>query len=156
PPRGRRARDLHRVDAAPARMVEGKGGRPYAAARRRDRPRIPARRAAPGAPVGLRKGADARRGRREQPGLDPRGHALARGRSPRRAVPHVGRTDARRRREDRRAGARRVLRLAGRSIMKAGRREWLGLIVLALPCLVVVMDLTILFLAMPTITADLK
>ena len=40
--------------------------------------------------------------------------------------------------------------------MKAGRREWLGLAVLALPCLVMVMDFTILTLAVPTLTQDLQ
>src|SRR3989442_5999783 len=39
---------------------------------------------------------------------------------------------------------------------RAGRREWIGLAVIALPCLVVVMDLTVLHLAVPTISADLK
>ena len=38
---------------------------------------------------------------------------------------------------------------------KAGRREWIGLAVLALPCLLVTMDLTVLFLAVPSLTADL-
>jgi DHA2 family multidrug resistance protein-like MFS transporter len=38
--------------------------------------------------------------------------------------------------------------------MKAGRREWIGLAVLALPCLLVTMDLTVLFLAVPKLTAD--
>jgi MFS transporter, DHA2 family, multidrug resistance protein len=37
----------------------------------------------------------------------------------------------------------------------AGRREWIGLAVLALPCLLVTMDLTVLFLAVPKLTADL-
>lgn len=39
---------------------------------------------------------------------------------------------------------------------KAGRREWLGLAVLALPCLVYSMDLTVLNLAVPHLTADLR
>ena len=39
---------------------------------------------------------------------------------------------------------------------RAGRREWIGLAVIALPCLVIVMDLTVLHLAVPTISADLK
>jgi MFS transporter, DHA2 family, multidrug resistance protein len=39
---------------------------------------------------------------------------------------------------------------------RAGRREWIGLAALALPCLVVVMDLTVLHLAVPTITAQLQ
>jgi DHA2 family multidrug resistance protein-like MFS transporter len=39
---------------------------------------------------------------------------------------------------------------------KAGRREWLGLAVLALPCLLYSMDLTVLHLAVPKLTADLR
>ena len=39
--------------------------------------------------------------------------------------------------------------------MGATRREWLGLVVLALPCLVYAMDLTVLNLAVPSLTADL-
>jgi MFS transporter, DHA2 family, multidrug resistance protein len=38
---------------------------------------------------------------------------------------------------------------------KAGRREWIGLAVIALPCLLYAMDLTVLFLAVPAITRDL-
>jgi DHA2 family multidrug resistance protein-like MFS transporter len=38
---------------------------------------------------------------------------------------------------------------------RAGRREWLGLGVLALACLLYVMDLTVLHLAVPAISADL-
>ena len=38
---------------------------------------------------------------------------------------------------------------------KAGRREWIGLSVLALACLLYVMDLTVLHLAVPSISADL-
>lgn len=38
---------------------------------------------------------------------------------------------------------------------RAGRREWLGLAVLALACLVYVMDLTVLHLAVPKLSADL-
>src|SRR5918998_2105657 len=38
---------------------------------------------------------------------------------------------------------------------RAGRREWTALAVLALPCMLVVMDLTVLFLAVPKLTADL-
>jgi MFS transporter, DHA2 family, multidrug resistance protein len=37
----------------------------------------------------------------------------------------------------------------------AGRREWLGLAVLALPCLVYSMDLTVLYMAVPKLAADL-
>jgi DHA2 family multidrug resistance protein-like MFS transporter len=37
----------------------------------------------------------------------------------------------------------------------AGRREWIALAVLALPCMLVVMDLTVLFLAVPKLTADM-
>ena len=36
---------------------------------------------------------------------------------------------------------------------KAGRREWIGLAVIALPCLLYSMDLTVLNLAVPAITA---
>lgn len=39
---------------------------------------------------------------------------------------------------------------------KAGRREWLGLAVIALPCLLYSMDLTVLNLAVPQLSADLK
>ena len=39
---------------------------------------------------------------------------------------------------------------------RAGRREWLGLGVLALACLVYAMDLTVLHLAVPTISAELR
>ncbi|HEY2791979.1 MAG TPA: MFS transporter, partial [Micromonosporaceae bacterium] len=37
----------------------------------------------------------------------------------------------------------------------AGRREWLGLVVLAIPTLLVAMDVTALFLALPRLSADL-
>jgi DHA2 family multidrug resistance protein-like MFS transporter len=39
---------------------------------------------------------------------------------------------------------------------RAGRREWIGLAVLALPCLLYAMDLTVLFLAVPALTRDLQ
>ena len=39
---------------------------------------------------------------------------------------------------------------------KAGRREWIGLAVIALPCLLYSMDLTVLYLALPSLTADLE
>jgi MFS transporter, DHA2 family, multidrug resistance protein len=39
---------------------------------------------------------------------------------------------------------------------RAGRREWIGLVVLALPCLLYSMDLTVLHLAVPKLTADLR
>lgn len=39
---------------------------------------------------------------------------------------------------------------------KAGRREWLGLAVIALPCLLYAMDLTVLNLALPRISETLK
>src|SRR6266542_1181471 len=38
----------------------------------------------------------------------------------------------------------------------AGRREWIGLAVLALACLLYVMDLTVLHLAVPSISRDLR
>ena len=40
--------------------------------------------------------------------------------------------------------------------MRAGRREWIGLGVLALACLLYVMDLTVLHLAIPSISEDLQ
>jgi MFS transporter, DHA2 family, multidrug resistance protein len=39
---------------------------------------------------------------------------------------------------------------------KAGRREWIGLAVIALPCLLYSMDLTVLHLAVPSLALDLK
>jgi DHA2 family multidrug resistance protein-like MFS transporter len=39
---------------------------------------------------------------------------------------------------------------------RAGRREWVGLAVIALPCLVYAMDLTVLNLAVPSLSADLQ
>jgi MFS transporter, DHA2 family, multidrug resistance protein len=39
---------------------------------------------------------------------------------------------------------------------KAGAREWIGLAVIAVPCLIYAMDLTILHLAIPTIAAEFK
>jgi DHA2 family multidrug resistance protein-like MFS transporter len=39
---------------------------------------------------------------------------------------------------------------------QAGRREWIGLAVIALPCLVYAMDLTVLNLAVPHLSADLR
>jgi DHA2 family multidrug resistance protein-like MFS transporter len=39
---------------------------------------------------------------------------------------------------------------------KATRREWIGLAVLALPCVLYAMDLTVLNLAIPALTTDLK
>jgi len=41
------------------------------------------------------------------------------------------------------------------SLPRAGRREWLGVAALMLPCMLVVMDLSVLFLAVPSLTADL-
>ena len=38
----------------------------------------------------------------------------------------------------------------------AGRREWIGLAVIALPCQLYSMDLTVLELAVPKLSADLK
>ena len=39
---------------------------------------------------------------------------------------------------------------------RTGRREWAGLAVLALPCLLYAMDLTVLNLAVPQLSADLR
>jgi MFS transporter, DHA2 family, multidrug resistance protein len=41
-------------------------------------------------------------------------------------------------------------------VPRAGRREWIGLGVIALPCLLYSMDLTVLYLAVPSLTADLE
>ena len=38
---------------------------------------------------------------------------------------------------------------------KATRREWIGLAIIALPCMVYAMDLTVLNLALPAISAEL-
>ena len=40
--------------------------------------------------------------------------------------------------------------------VRASGKEWIGLAVLTLPCLLVSMDLTVLYLAVPHLTADLK
>src|SRR4051812_46458637 len=42
------------------------------------------------------------------------------------------------------------------STAKAGRREWIGLVVLALPCLLYSMDLTVLNLAIPALSKSLQ
>ena len=39
---------------------------------------------------------------------------------------------------------------------RAGRREWIGLAVLALPCILFAKDLTVLNLAVPSLSADLQ
>src|SRR3954462_1493139 len=39
---------------------------------------------------------------------------------------------------------------------RAGRREWIGLAVIALPCLLYAMDLTVLNLALPRLSAALR
>src|SRR5215813_1818882 len=39
---------------------------------------------------------------------------------------------------------------------RAGRREWIGLAVIALPCLLYSMDLTVLNLAVPSLAQDLR
>jgi DHA2 family multidrug resistance protein-like MFS transporter len=40
--------------------------------------------------------------------------------------------------------------------VRAGRREWIAPAVLSLPCMLVTMDLTVLFLALPKLAADLR
>lgn len=45
---------------------------------------------------------------------------------------------------------------AGAGVRKATRREWLGLIAIAFPCMIYSMDLTVLNLAVPTLTRELK
>ena len=42
------------------------------------------------------------------------------------------------------------------NVPRAGRREWIGLAVIALPCLLYSMDLTVLHLAVPRLTIDLR
>jgi MFS transporter, DHA2 family, multidrug resistance protein len=42
------------------------------------------------------------------------------------------------------------------TVQRAGRREWIGLAVIALPCLLYSMDLTVLNLAIPHLIADLE
>ena len=39
---------------------------------------------------------------------------------------------------------------------RAGRREWIGLAVIALPCLLYSMDLSVLNLAVPALSAELR
>jgi DHA2 family multidrug resistance protein-like MFS transporter len=39
---------------------------------------------------------------------------------------------------------------------RAGRKEWIGLAVIALPCLLYAMDLTVLYLAVPSLSRDLE
>src|SRR5262249_30657426 len=39
---------------------------------------------------------------------------------------------------------------------RAGRREWIGLFVLAIACVLYAMDLTVLHLAVPSLSAELK
>jgi MFS transporter, DHA2 family, multidrug resistance protein len=41
-------------------------------------------------------------------------------------------------------------------VPRAGRREWIGLAVIALSCLLYSMDLTVLYLAVPSLTVDLE
>ena len=45
---------------------------------------------------------------------------------------------------------------SGATTAKAGKREWIGLAVIALPCVLYSMDLTVLHLAVPRLTADLQ
>jgi DHA2 family multidrug resistance protein-like MFS transporter len=40
-------------------------------------------------------------------------------------------------------------------VPRAGRKEWIGLAVIALPCLLYSMDLTVLNLALPRLSAEL-
>ena len=46
--------------------------------------------------------------------------------------------------------------MSAADVPRAGRREWVGLAVIALPCLLYSMDLTVLYLAVPSLTADLE
>jgi MFS transporter, DHA2 family, multidrug resistance protein len=46
--------------------------------------------------------------------------------------------------------------MSAATTVKAGRREWVGLAVIALPCMLYAMDLTVLNLAVPHLSADLR
>jgi DHA2 family multidrug resistance protein-like MFS transporter len=46
--------------------------------------------------------------------------------------------------------------MTGAAASRAGRREWIALAVIALPCLLYSMDLSVLYLALPSLTAALK
>jgi MFS transporter, DHA2 family, multidrug resistance protein len=46
--------------------------------------------------------------------------------------------------------------LAAKTDNQAERREWIGLAVIALPCMLYAMDLTVLNLAVPSLSAELK
>jgi DHA2 family multidrug resistance protein-like MFS transporter len=46
--------------------------------------------------------------------------------------------------------------IATEATPKAGRREWIGLAVIAIPCLLYSMDLTVLHLAVPKLSTDLE
>jgi MFS transporter, DHA2 family, multidrug resistance protein len=46
--------------------------------------------------------------------------------------------------------------VTGPDASRAGRREWIGLAVLALACLLYAMDLTVLHLAVPSLSAELQ
>src|SRR3979409_158703 len=50
----------------------------------------------------------------------------------------------------------RVVRHKGMSTQKAPRSAWIGLAVLSLPCMITVMDLTVLNLALPHLSSALK
>ena len=52
--------------------------------------------------------------------------------------------------------ARRHLKTGINEIERAGKKEWIGLAVIALPCLLYSMDLTVLHLAVPKLSEDLK
>src|SRR3990170_4497960 len=41
------------------------------------------------------------------------------------------------------------------AVDRAGRKEWIGLAVIAIACLLYVMDLSVLYLAVPSLTRDL-
>src|SRR5690242_20523978 len=47
------------------------------------------------------------------------------------------------------------MELATTQNVRAGRREWIALAVIALPCLLYSMDLSVLYLALPSLTRDL-
>src|SRR6266540_1249355 len=96
-------------------------------------------------------GGHLRGAEREDPD-DHRPHRLPQRRAPRRSPGRLawlpGPAGAGRQREGRRLNAV--------TAPRAGRREWIGLAVIALPCVLYSMDLTVLFLAVPHLSADLR
>lgn len=45
--------------------------------------------------------------------------------------------------------------MAAQPVTQAGRRDWIGLAVLALPTLLLSLDMSVLYLALPLLSSDL-